>query len=112
MTAINCRADPPIRPRTIKEFPIKHLGIFTIGDEEHECELEGWIACDMDGDAVEGLRPLKEQTVYRFMPILCGVELLGVMPNVQRELFVKCFATELGRRRLIVLCQRANGEMV
>lgn len=110
MTAINCRADPPIRPRTVKEFAIHHRGIFTIGDEEHECELEAWIACDMDGDAVEGLRPLKEQTAYRFMPIVCGVEMLGVMLGKQMQLFAKCFATELGRRRLVELCKRANGE--
>lgn len=94
----------------VKEFAVKHRGIFTIGDEEHECELEGWLACELDGGVVDNLRPLSEQTALRFMPIICGVEMLGVLVGAQRELFARCFETHLGRERLRVLCKTANGE--
>jgi hypothetical protein len=106
--------DPPIplpASRLVKEFAINHRGMFDLGGEEHECELEGWIACELDGSAVDRLCPLKEQAVYRFMPFVCGVEMLGLLPIAQQALFAKCYSSERGRERLVEICKRANGEM-
>jgi hypothetical protein len=96
--------------RLVKEFAINYRGMFDIGGEEHECELEGWIACELDGNAVDRICPLKEQTVYRFMPFVCGVEMLGLLPIAQQALFAKCYSSERGRDGLIQLCRKLNGE--
>ena len=106
----NTRADHLPKPQRVAEFAIHHRGPFDIGGEEHDCELEGWIACEMDNGSVDRLRPLKEQTVYRFMPYLCGVEMLGTLPIVQQALFKKCYESERGREFLLWLCKLKNGE--
>lgn len=106
----NTRTDRMPLSQRVKEFAIHHRGMFDIGGEEHECELEGWIACEMDNGEVHRLRPLKEQAVYRFMPYVCEVEMLGTLLSVQRLLFAKCYGSERGREFLLELCRKANGE--
>lgn len=86
-------------------FAISTRDLFAIGRDQYEFELEAELHVWLDGDEVDVLQPLCKQNLFRFVPVIAGVEATGTVMAAQRELFAKCFETKRGREQLRQLCK-------